>query len=193
MGKSEIMSLFAQSQPPMPTQQLESQQQSTNPYQSQQQLNPYHSQQPSNPYQNQNQSQQQSYLQNFDSSNGARSVSTPLSAETGFGGNKNPFMHNHPQGQQSAQQNGKVGGAQGGLLAASGLDMRDFNSQNANGNNTAVNANGGVNGGLNGTGTAAGRGHVSQESMAISANGWFGTSGRHSPDAFANLSARTAR
>lgn len=42
-------------------------------------------------------------------------------------------------------------------------------------------------------GLGAGRGHLSQESMSVSAGGWGVQNGRHSPDAFASLSARSLR
>jgi hypothetical protein len=50
--------------------------------------------------------------------------------------------------------------------------------------------NGGI--GMNGAGPGQAR-HVSQESMSVDIGGWHGQNGRHSPDAFANLSARSMR
>jgi hypothetical protein len=52
-------------------------------------------------------------------------------------------------------------------------------------------ANNGGNG-MNGAGQGQTR-HVSQESMSVDVGGWHGQNGRHSPDAFANLSARSMR
>jgi hypothetical protein len=46
--------------------------------------------------------------------------------------------------------------------------------------------------GMNGAGQGQTR-HVSQESMSGDVGGWHGQNGRHSPDAFANLSARSMR
>jgi hypothetical protein len=46
--------------------------------------------------------------------------------------------------------------------------------------------------GMNGAGQGQTR-HVSQESMSVDVGGWHGQNGRHSPDAFANLSARSMR
>jgi hypothetical protein len=60
-------------------------------------------------------------------------------------------------------------------------------AQGPNGN--ASQAPGGVNG-MNGMGQGQAR-HVSQESVDV--GGWHGQNGRHSPDAFANLSARSMR
>jgi len=46
--------------------------------------------------------------------------------------------------------------------------------------------------GINGAALGQTR-HVSQESMSVDTGGWHGQNGRHSPDAFANLSARSMR
>jgi hypothetical protein len=58
------------------------------------------------------------------------------------------------------------------------------------GGNGAQASNGGN--GMNGIGQGQTR-HVSQESISVDVGGWHGQNGRHSPDAFANLSARSMR
>lgn len=67
----------------------------------------------------------------------------------------------------------------------------------ANGFNV-MNGGNGMNGGVNGSqGMNGGNGnqarHISQESVSVDAGGWHGQNGRHSPDAFASLSARDLR
>lgn len=173
--KSSILALYNYSQfPPTATPQQpqadnqpQPQTQSQNPYQPQEQT------QNQNPYQLQTQSGNTQPFINpaAPPQQHPQNISSPLSSQVGFGGSKNPFMNNTSQQSafpQNAQSNGTVGNTQGGLLAASGI--------------------GGI-GGANGNATR----HVSHESMSIDPNGWHGHSGRHSPDAFASLSARAMR
>jgi len=171
--KTGIMALFNYPQPAV-SNQLQPQTQNQILPQSQ---NPYQSQPPNpNPYQAQSQSQSQN-IQSFTNplpsvQEQPQNVPTPLSSQVGFGGSKNPFMHNATPSPfaQTGQSNGMVGSSQGGLLAASGIGGRG--SAHTNGNVPR---------------------HLSQESMSVNLNGWHGHSGRHSPDAFASLSARAVR
>jgi hypothetical protein len=184
--KSSIMALYSsypQSPPltspqqPQQPQQPQKQQQPQQPQQLQQPQQPQMGNQPQTQTQNPYQPQSLNTTQQFSnptSQSQQPNISSPLSSHTGFGGSKNPFMHSttqpspFPPATQN-QSNGTVGNAQGGLLAASGIGG-------------IGNANGG----------GKGR-HASQESMSVDPNGWHVHSGRHSPDAFASLSARAVR
>jgi hypothetical protein len=126
--------------------------------------NQFH-QHPQNPYQTQIQNPASEALPNPAAVQ--QNISGPITSPYGVGGSKNPFMHN-----SASVTSGSPFGQQG---------MNNAASVNGNSNTGGMNQFG-----MNGNG----RGHVSQDSIAVDSNGWYPHNGRHSPDAFANLSAR---
>lgn len=94
------------------------------------------------------------------------------------------------QNSQTAQANGSAGPSQGGLLAASGIGgLTQPASASVGGDQGAGVVGSGSGVGVGGGGLGQAR---SRDSMMAS-GAWHASNGRHSPDAFAQLSARAVR
>lgn len=97
---------------------------------------------------------------------------------------------NQHQNQTAQVSGGAMPNQQQQRSVSSPLATYAFGSRNpflSGGNGPQASNGGNV---MNGAGQGQTR-HVSQESMSIDVGGWYGQNGRHSPDAFANLSARS--
>lgn len=196
MDKSSIMAMFNY---PAPVPQQAVQQPAQQQFEqapSQVTQNPYNQQMSAQPAQQQFQ-QQNPYQQQAATPSFITPLSTvqeqpgtgpsPLQSTAGFSGATNPFMHSSApslfaqQNSQTAQSNGNIGGPQqGGLLAASGIGglSQPTVDQGAGAGVQPVSGNAGTT--------------RSRDSMMAS-GAWHANNGRHSPDAFAQLSARAVR
>ncbi len=186
-----------------PNQQVQSHQQYQQPQMVQQQNNPYEVQNQQNQQHAQPQQQyiqfQSQAQQSFPQQTGradkssilalynypqlapvAPQVQSPVEMDQ----HQDPATQGFPGGGMPAQQQQRS--VSSPLAAYASGSRNPFLS----GGNSPQTVNGGN--GMNGAGQGQAR-HASQESMSVDVGGWHGQNGRHSPDAFANLSARSMR